>query len=69
LSISPFTYKIKNQTIDKLEMIIPHWRYDDINIQQDLIEEVARIYGYHNLPSNMLSGKIPLKIKTPSLIW
>ncbi len=62
-------FKIKNQTIDKLEMIIPHWRYDDINIQQDLIEEIARIYGYHNLPSNMLSGKIPLKTKTSSLIW
>jgi phenylalanyl-tRNA synthetase beta chain len=30
---------------------VPSWRVNDINIAQDLIEEIARLVGYHNLPS------------------
>ncbi|MBP6882510.1 MAG: phenylalanine--tRNA ligase subunit beta, partial [Candidatus Levybacteria bacterium] len=30
---------------------VPFSRFDDIDIPEDLVEEVARIYGYHNLPS------------------
>ena len=30
----------------------PSWRHD-IAIEQDLVEEVARVYGYDNLPSKM----------------
>lgn len=29
---------------------VPSWRYEDINIKEDLAEEVARIYGYFRLP-------------------
>ena len=32
---------------------IPSWRTKDISIKEDLIEEIARIYGYHNLPNNI----------------
>ncbi len=32
----------------------------DLQIPADLIEEVARIYGYHNLPSTLMDTKIPL---------
>jgi phenylalanyl-tRNA synthetase beta chain len=42
-------FKIKKSK--EKEFIIPHWRYNDINIGEDLIEEFARIYGYHRLPS------------------
>ena len=31
--------------------IAPSWRFD-IAIEQDLVEEVARIYGYNNLPTS-----------------
>jgi len=48
---------------------VPYWRYDDINIPEDLIEEIARIYGYHRLPSNLPQGKIPLQIKSPIFEW
>lgn len=34
-----------------LDAEIPSWRAQDITISEDLIEEIARIYGYHNLPS------------------
>lgn len=32
---------------------IPSWRANDVNISEDLIEEVARLVGYHNLPSKL----------------
>lgn len=31
----------------------------DIAIPADVIEEVARMYGYHNLPSTLMTGSIP----------
>lgn len=39
----------------------PSWRYD-LNIADDLIEEVARIHGYHNIPAVSLPP-IPLNQK------
>ena len=38
---------------------VPSWRDKDINIPEDLIEEIARIYGFHNLPSQLPTGKLP----------
>ncbi len=37
---------------------IPYWR-PDISIPEDLIEELARIIGYDDLPATALSGEIP----------
>ena len=34
---------------------VPFWRKNDIKEHNDLIEEVARIYGYFNLPSQLQS--------------
>jgi phenylalanyl-tRNA synthetase beta chain len=44
-----------NLTHNLLTATIPSFRDADINIPEDLIEEIARIYGYHNLP-----GKLPI---------
>ncbi|QNO15704.1 phenylalanine--tRNA ligase subunit beta [Alkalicella caledoniensis] len=41
---------------DKLNVVIPHHRVD-ITIDVDLVEEVARIYGYDNIPSTLPEGK------------
>lgn len=38
---------------------IPSWRAKDINIAEDIVEEVARIYGYHKLPSYLPATAIP----------
>lgn len=35
---------------------IPVWRLNDIDIPEDIIEEVARVYGYHNIPSKLQSA-------------
>lgn len=51
-----FETKISNLN---LEATPPTWRTQDVSDDVDLIEEVARIYGYHNLPSNIPTGPIP----------
>lgn len=43
------------------EVEIPFWRLD-IEIEEDLIEEVARMYGYEKIPAKKLEGDIPEKI-------
>jgi len=35
----------------KITATVPSFRASDISIEEDLIEEIARVYGYHNLPS------------------
>ena len=41
-----------------LRMQAPYWR-SDIAIEDDLVEEVARIIGYDSIPTTMLSTPIP----------
>jgi phenylalanyl-tRNA synthetase beta chain len=53
-----FQSTISNQQ-SAIISVVPHWRNDDINLPEDLIEEVARIYGYHNLPSFLPTGDSP----------
>ncbi len=43
------------------EVTPPYWRLD-IAIEEDLVEEVARMYGYERIPSTKLSGQIPAKV-------
>lgn len=50
-----FKVKIKK---NNLEVIVPSWRFNDINIAEDIVEEIARVYGYHNLPSILPPNQI-----------
>lgn len=43
-----------------IECTIPTYR-NDLQIEEDIIEEVARIYGYNNFPKTMPIGEIPTK--------
>lgn len=35
------------------DVTVPSYRIDDVDIKEDLIEEVARVHGYYNLPNNI----------------
>ncbi len=51
-----FVVKSKGETI---HVSIPSYRANDIDIKEDIAEEIARIYGYHNLPCILMSGALP----------
>lgn len=42
-----------NKQVENLVAEVPHWRLGDVEIPEDLIEEIARLYGYFNLPNNL----------------
>ena len=44
---------------NEIEAEAPSWRSQDMEDEVDLIEEIARIYGYHNLPSVTPKGQVP----------
>lgn len=52
-----------------LNASVPHWRNNDISISEDLVEEIARIYGYHRLPNVLPDGQIPIQFKNPLFYW
>lgn len=51
-------FKVSNKK-DNFEIKVPSFRSGDVSIPEDIVEEVARIYGYHNLPSKIMTGEIP----------
>jgi len=55
----PCKIKGKNVLVDD-----PWWR-NDINCTADLVEEVARITGYDNIPETMLSSSLPCGESAP----
>lgn len=55
---------------ENIEVIIPTWRQKDLQIKEDLIEEIIRIYGYNNISPIMPESPIspPEKDKELELI-
>ena len=45
---------------DEIECTIPTYR-NDLKIEEDLIEEIARLYGYNKFPKIIPGGEIPTK--------
>lgn len=54
-------FKVTEEKPRVYEVKPPYFRLD-IGIEEDLIEEVARIYGYDKIPSKVLPGQVPEKI-------
>ncbi len=40
--------------VDKGAVTVPSWRYFDCNFPEDLVEEVARLFGYNRLPRTVI---------------
>ena len=49
---------------DKLELEVPSFRLDIVE-DADILEEVARIYGYDNIPTAQLEGNATAGVKNP----
>lgn len=53
----------------KMTAVVPFWRSHDIEEEVDLTEEVARMYGYHLMPSVLPVAAPPTTPDDASLVW
>ena len=49
-------FEIKQDSVNSLSILVPTYR-QDVNREIDLIEEIARIYGYNNIDTTMPGGQ------------
>jgi len=57
-SLTSLGFKCQRLTSSELEVSVPYWRVD-VSTTADLIEEIARITGYDQIPTTMLSSQLP----------
>ncbi len=55
-------------TSAKISATVPWWRDHDIESGRDLVEEVARVYGYAHLPAIFPAG-MPTRAQDQELLW
>ena len=48
---------------------VPFWRDHDIEAEIDFTEEIARVYGYHNVPIALPNQEPPTVYEDPQLMW
>lgn len=56
-------------TTSTIKAIVPWWRHFDFEAPVDLIEEIARIYGYSSIPAILPVGELPPRTTDPETVW
>lgn len=46
--------------VEGTKITVPSWRMNDVSLPADLVEEIARIYGYENLPTLSMKAQEPI---------
>lgn len=64
--LKSLNFEVLKNTQETLEVTVPTQR-TDVTLEEDLIEEILRIYGYDQIPTDTLSLAIP-KVVTPNYI-
>lgn len=59
-----FTLATQGLALHAWEVTVPYWRLD-VNIEEDVIEEIARMYGYERIPPKEVPGVEPLQKEDP----
>ncbi|MBI4262317.1 phenylalanine--tRNA ligase subunit beta [Candidatus Uhrbacteria bacterium] len=59
----------KKQRARSWRVTAPWWRHHDVTIEADLVEEIARFYGYHHLPSKLPDGPLATQDATDKKIF
>lgn len=66
--LTSLQFKVKNSSL-AYQVTVPSFRAQDVSSQEDLIEEIARVFGYHNLPSLLPEGQVPNISPCMELYW
>ncbi|RKU21569.1 phenylalanine--tRNA ligase subunit beta [Candidatus Poribacteria bacterium] len=62
--LSHLDFDVKTNGAEDYEVIVPTFR-SDITREIDLIEEIARVHGYDNIPTTLPKGDIPVPDPNP----
>jgi phenylalanyl-tRNA synthetase beta chain len=59
--------QLQTETAAGWTFSVPSYRFD-ISIEEDLLEELARVYGYNRLPTTSLTASLSLQPQTETLL-
>ena len=60
-------FKVSGSAVLNVE--VPYWRVNDVHFEHDLIEEIARIYGYHRLPVRLPQAAVHILTVDKNFFW
>ncbi len=63
--LSNLGFEVKADGTGNYQVTVPTFRAD-LTREIDLIEEIARVYGYDNIPTTLPKGDIPVPVPNPS---
>lgn len=61
-------FKLKRDNKDFI-VSVPDWRYSDVEREECIVEEIGRVYGYHNLEGRLLDTRIPADLRPKNFYW